>query len=94
MHIIESQHNLMNNINHLTFRKRTDLGKSLEQLTALHELRYHIVVLRVFNLVNHTNEIGVTLLTQDRKLVLKKLNVNFLLFNCLLLHDLDGESFT
>jgi hypothetical protein len=39
----------MDDINYLALGERRNFGESLEQLTALDELGYHIVVLCVFN---------------------------------------------
>ena len=59
MHIIESEHNLMNDVDHLAFGKRISLGESFEQLTAFNELRDHIVVFRVFYQIDNSDDVGV-----------------------------------
>lgn len=43
--------------------------------------------------IDNSDDVGVRLLTKDGQFVLKQLYVDLLLFDGLLLHDLDGKSF-
>jgi len=49
MHVIETQHDLMDNINSLRFSEARHFWKSIEQFPAFHNLGHNIVVVGIFD---------------------------------------------
>lgn len=70
MQVIETKHHLIDNIRCYLLCKVVHLGKSLEQLSAFHELTHHVVVLIVFYQVHNSDDIWVRFRPQNGKLVL------------------------
>ena len=91
VHIVESEHDLVDDIGSLGLREAVDLDESLEKLAAFDYLRDYVVVLLVFQQVDYSDDVWMRFLAKDRELVLKELDVNLLLLDSLLLHDLDRK---
>ena len=71
MHVIKTEHHLMNDISCLILRKAWNFCKSFEELATFDDFRDNIVVLIVLNQVNDPYDVGVTLLTKNWQLILQ-----------------------
>ena len=91
MHIIKPEHNLINNISSVGFRKFLDFGQSLEKFTALNEFWDNVVVVGVFNQFNYPNYVGVAVILKMVKLILKQLLVNLIFHYFFLVNNFNGK---
>ena len=84
VHVVEAEHDLMDDVGGLRLGEACELGQSLEELTALDELGDDVVVFIVFYQINDAYNVWMRFFTKYRKLVLKQFDVYSVYFNLLL----------
>ena len=89
--VVEAKHDLAHDVGGLALGEVVQPCESVEELTALHHLRYDVEVVFVFDQVHNSDNIRMRLLTQDAELILQQLDVDVLLLYRSLLHYLDRE---
>lgn len=91
MHVVQAEHYLADDVCGLALGEAVEFGQSVEQLTALDNLRNDVVIVIIFNEVHNPNDIGMRFFTENLQLILQQFNIDVLLLNRGLMHDLDGE---
>ena len=66
MHIVQPKHYLVNDVGRLRLGEAGQLREPLEQLATLDQLGDDVVVLRILDQVDDSDDVGVRLLAQDR----------------------------
>mgnify|MGYP006091901929 CR=1 FL=1 len=91
MHVVESKHNLMDNIYSLRFSEGRHFWKSIEKLTTFHDLRHNVVVVGIFDQINDSDDVRMRFFAKDWKFILEELDVYLLFLDLTLCHNLDCE---
>ena len=76
MKIIQSEHDLLNDICCLLFCKTLKLTKSFKKFATFNDFWDYVVILLVFHEVNNSDYLRMTLTSKNRKLVLQKFKEN------------------
>ena len=62
VHVVESQHDLVDDVHSLALCEAGNLWKSLEKLTTFYKLRHNVVIVVVFDQVNDSDDVWVRFL--------------------------------
>lgn len=74
MHVIKSQHELVDYVRCLSLCESIRLSESVEKLSTLSQLRNHINVDIILNQIDYSDKIRMRLLSENLKLVLEELD--------------------
>lgn len=94
MHVIKSQHELVNYVGCLSLCESIRLSESVEKLSTLSQLRNHINVDIILNQIDYSDKIGMRLLSENLKLVLEELDKDVWPLNQFLVDDLHRKGLT
>ena len=94
MHIIKSQHELVDYVSCLSLCESIRLSESVEKLSTLSQLRNHINVDIILNQIDYSDKIRMRLLSENLKLVLEELDKDVWPLNQFLVDDLHRKGLT